>query len=65
MSKRTATFSIDCEILDAFEKAKGYFKKSTLVSFWIKQFLENKIEFVPTQDKQEQCNIPQKMEDET
>ncbi len=64
MSKRSATFTIDSEILDAFEKSKGYFKKSTLVSFWIIQFLENKKEFVPTRDKQELSNIPQK-EDET
>ena len=64
MSKRSATFTIDSEILDAFEKSKGYFKKSTLVSFWIKQFLENKQEFVPPRDKQELSNIPQK-ENET
>ena len=65
MSKRSATFTIDSEILDAFEKSKGYFKKSTLVSFWIIQFLENKKEFVPTRDKQELSDIPQKKEDET
>jgi len=65
MSKRSATFTIDSEILDAFEKSKGYFKKSTLVSFWIIQFLENKKEFVPTRDKQDLSDIPQKKEDET
>jgi len=64
MSKRTATFTIDSKILDAFEKSKGYFKKSTLVSFWINQFLENRKEFVPPQDKQGDNNLT-KTEDAT
>ena len=50
-SKKTATFTIDSNLLEAFETSRGYFKKSTLVSYWIQSFLDNKREFVPPRNK--------------
>jgi len=63
--KSNVTISIDSKILEDFNKIKGKYKISHLIQFWLNQFLDNNTAFVPIRDKRDQCNIPQKNEDET
>ncbi len=49
----SVTYTIPFELAQRFEKNKGYFKKSTLISYWILQYLEKRKEFLPSAAQEE------------
>ena len=47
LSKSNVTFSIDNKLKDEFESSRGFYKKSTLVEFWISEFCKGNPDLIP------------------
>ncbi len=56
----SVTYTIPFELAQRFKNEKGYFKKSTLISYWILQYLENKKEFVPIRNNPSKLSVEEK-----